>query len=177
MNRRDLLQVIGGAVTLEALSALAPQRLLALGEEIHRSAVPLERTGQPALIAALSERILPESDTPGAIAVGVPGFIEVIIHHWMTDEERARLEKGLAAIDAAATSRFSGEFANLTIDQQTTLIGEWDKAQQREPGSAADAYGRIKDMTVYGYFTSKPIVENVLQLKRMPGRYNGCITV
>jgi hypothetical protein len=32
-------------------------------------------------------------------------------------------------------------------------------------------------MTVYGYFTSKPVVENILQLKRMPGRYNGCITV
>jgi glucoside 3-dehydrogenase (cytochrome c) hitch-hiker subunit len=177
MNRRDLLQVIGGAVTLEALSALTPQRLLALGEEIHRSAVPLGRAAQPALLAALSERILPESDTPGAIAVGVPAFMEVIIHHWMTDEERTRLEKGLTAIDAAANERFKDDFANLTTDQQNTLIGEWDKAQQREAGTAADAYGRIKDMTVYGYFTSKPIVENVLQLKRMPGRYNGCITV
>ncbi len=177
MNRRDLLQVIGGAVTLEALSALAPQRLLALGEEIHRNAVPLQPTGQPALIAALSERILPESDTPGAIAVGVPAFIEVIIHHWMTDEERTRLEKGLTAIDAAATLRFGGDFANLTIDQQNTLIGEWDTARQREPAGAADAYGRIKDLTVYGYFTSKPIVENVLQLKRLPGRYDGCVPV
>jgi hypothetical protein len=177
MNRRDLLQVIGGAVTLEALSTLAPQRLLALGEEIHRNAVPLEPAVQPALIAALSERILPESDTPGAIAVGVPAFIEVIIHHWMTDEERTRLEKGLSTIDAAAKERFKSDFANLTTDQQNTLIGEWDKAQQREPGTAADAYGRIKDMTVYGYFTSKPVVENILQLKRMPGRYNGCITV
>jgi hypothetical protein len=109
--------------------------------------------------------------------VGVPAFIEVIIHHWMTDEERTRLENGLKAIDAAANTRFRSDFANLTIDQQNTLIGEWDTAQQREPGSAADAYGRIKDMTVYGYFTSKPVVENVLQLKRMPGRYNGCIPV
>ena len=114
MNRRDLLQILGGAVTLEALSALTPQRLLALGEEIHRSAVPLGRAAQPALLAALSERILPESDTPGAIAVGVPAFIEVIIHHWMTDEERTRFEKGLTAIDAAANARFKGDFANLT---------------------------------------------------------------
>lgn len=178
MNRRELLHIIGGAATLEALSTLAPRRLLALGESIHRSAdVGVGRTGQPALIAALSERILPDSDTPGAIAVGVPAFIEVIIHHWMTDEERTRLENGLKAIDAAANARFSGDFANLTTGQQNTLIGEWDTAQQREPGSAADAYGRIKDMTVYGYFTSKPVVENVLQLKRLPGRYNGCITV
>lgn len=177
MNRRDLLQVIGGAVTLEALSALAPERLLAFGEEIHRRAIPLGLAGHPALIAAVSERILPESETPGAIAVGVPGFIEVIVHHWMTDEERERFEKGLAAIDAAANARFKGDFANLTNEQQDTLIAEWDTTQQREAGSAADAYDRIKDMTVYGYFTSKPVVENVLQLKRMPGRYNGCITV
>ncbi len=177
MNRRDLLQIVGGAVTLEALSALTPQRLLALGEEIHRNAVPLARAAQPALIAALSERILPESDTPGAIAVGVPAFIEVIKHHWMTDEERTRLEKGLTAIDAAAQARFRGDFANLTSDQQNTLIAEWDTVRQREPGSAADAYARIKDLTVYGYFTSKPIVENVLQLKRLPGRYDGCVPV
>ena len=177
MNRRDLLQILGGAVTLEALSALTPQRLLALGEQIHRSAVPLGGAAQPILISALAERILPESDTPGAIAVGVPGFIETIIHHWMTDEERTRLEKGLGAIEAAANERFKGDFANLTTDQQNTLIGEWDKAQERAPGTAADAFGRIKDMTVYGYFTSKPVVENILQLKRMPGRYNGCISV
>lgn len=177
MNRRELLQVVSAAATLEALSALAPRRLLALGEEIHRSAMPLPAAGQPALLAAVSERILPESETPGAIAVGVPAFIEVIVHHWMTDEERAQFEKGLAAIDAAANVRFETDFVNLTSDQQDTLIAEWDKAQPREPGSAAAAYGRIKDMTVYGYFTSKPVVENVLQLKRMPGRYNGCITV
>jgi hypothetical protein len=177
MNRRELLQVVGGAATLEALSALAPRRLLALGEEIHRTAVPLERADHPALIAALAERILPESDTPGAIAVGVPAFIEVIVHHWMSDEERTRLETGLTAIDAAAQTRFKSDFANLTSEQQIALIGEWDATRRREPGSAADAYGRIKDLTVYGYFTSKPVVENVLQLRRTPGRYNGCIPV
>lgn len=177
MNRRELLQVLSGAATLEALSALAPQRLLALGEDIHRHAIPLGPAAQPALIAAVSERILPESETPGAIAVGVPAFIEVIVHHWMTDDERARFEKGLLGIDAAANARFKSDFANLTSDQQNALIGEWDRAQKPEPGTAADAYSRIKDMTVYGYFTSKPVVENVLQLKRLPGRYNGCITV
>lgn len=177
MKRREVLQIIGGAATLEALSVLAPRRLFALGEAIHRSAAVSGAVDHLALIAALSERILPQSDTPGAIAVGVPAFIEVIIHHWMTDEERTQLENGLTAIDVAAAARFGGHFANLTSDQQNTLLGEWDTARQREPGSAAHAYGRIKDMTVYGYFTSKPIVENVLQLRRTPGRYNGCIPV
>ncbi|HJU75032.1 MAG TPA: gluconate 2-dehydrogenase subunit 3 family protein [Gemmatimonadaceae bacterium] len=178
MKRRELLQIIGGAATLQALSGLAPRRLLALGESVHESATTNTATSQHLeLIAALSERILPETDTPGAIAVGVPAFIEVIVHHWMTDEERERLDKGLAAIDAAANTRFKANFVDLTSDQQNTLIGEWDTARQREPGSAADAYGRIKDMTVYGYFTSKPVVENVLQLRRLPGRYNGCIPV
>jgi gluconate 2-dehydrogenase gamma chain len=176
MNRRELLQIIGGAATLEALSGLAPRRLLALGESIHRSAGIRDGTDQ-ALIAALSERILPESDTPGAIAVGVPAFIEVIMRDWHTDAERARLESGFKAIDAAANARFSGNFANLTSDQQNTLIGEWDTSQQREDGSAVDAYRRIKELTVYGYFTSRPVVENVLQIRRIPGRFNGCIPV
>jgi hypothetical protein len=177
MNRRTLLQIVGSVATVDVLSGLAPRRLLALGAAIHESADELHTAGHPALIAALSERILPESSTPGAIAVGVPAFIDVIIHHWMKDEERARLETGLGAIDAAAHARFGGDFANITSDQQNTLIGEWDAVRQREPGSAEDAYGRIKDLTVYGYFTSKPVVENVLQLRRTPGRFNGCIPV
>ena len=176
MKRRELLQIVGGVATLEVLSGLAPRRLLALGESIHRTAAA-PSTGHDLLIAALAERILPESDTPGATAVGVPAFIEVIIHHWMTDEESARLEKGLTAIDTTANARYKGDFAHLTSDQQITLMREWDTARERESGSAADAYARIKDLTVYGYFTSKPIIENVLQLRRTPGRYNGCIPV
>ncbi len=178
MKRRELLQIVGGAVTLEALRGLAPRRLLALGESIHRTAGAHERTrGQPALIAALSERILPESDTPGASAAGVPAFIEAVMRDWQTDAERTRLENGLKAIDAEVNTRFGAAFANLTIDQQNTLIGAWDVARDRTPGSAADAYSRIKDLTVYGYFTSRTVVENVLQLRRTPGRYNGCIPV
>ncbi|MGH7714295.1 MAG: gluconate 2-dehydrogenase subunit 3 family protein [Gemmatimonadaceae bacterium] len=178
MRRRELLHIIGGAVTLEALSGLAPRRLLALGEAIHRAGgVRDGSVAQGPLIAALSERILPASDTPGAVAVGVPAFIEMIMRDWHTDAERTRLENGLKAIDGVANARFNGDFANLTSDQQIVLLGEWDTAQTREPGSAADAYGQIKGLTVYGYFTSRPVVENVLQLRRMPGRFNGCIPV
>lgn len=180
MNRRELLRTIGGAATLEALSGLTPQRLLALGDAIHRSArdtgdVEIAQTA--ALIAALSERILPESDTPGAIAVGVPAFIEVIVRDWQTDAERTRLRSGLTAIDVAANERFTADFANLTSGQQNVLVTEWDAARSREPGSAADAYRQIKGLTVYGYFTSKTVVETVLKTPIIPGRFNGCIPV
>src|SRR5215210_69503 len=52
-------------------------------------------TAQRATLAVAVERILPRTDTPGAIDVGVPAFIEVLYSSYLAADERLQLERGL----------------------------------------------------------------------------------
>src|SRR5687767_6981412 len=57
---------------------------------------------QFATAAAIVERILPKTDTPGASDVGVPAFIDLMYGKYMTDEEKSVYVAGLAEVDAAS---------------------------------------------------------------------------
>ena len=43
---------------------------------------------QRALVSALSERVIPTTDTPGAITAGVPAFIEKLLADWGSPGDR-----------------------------------------------------------------------------------------
>src|SRR3546814_12352897 len=43
---------------------------------------------QKALMTVLSERVMPTTDTPGAIAAGVPAYIEKLLADWAWPDER-----------------------------------------------------------------------------------------
>src|SRR3546814_19814293 len=43
---------------------------------------------QKALMTVLSERVMPTTDTPGAIAAGVPEYIEKLLADWAWPDER-----------------------------------------------------------------------------------------
>src|SRR5690606_7063041 len=82
MQRRDLLRLLGGAVTIAGLS---PEQLLGRGREVHRG-LSVERsplgffnTHQMHTVAAAAERIIPATDTPGAMAAECHRFIERIV--------------------------------------------------------------------------------------------------
>src|SRR3954464_8897339 len=46
---------------------------------------------QSAIVSAVADRILPRTDTPGAVDVGVPAFIDLLYGEYMTSPERQLL--------------------------------------------------------------------------------------
>jgi gluconate 2-dehydrogenase subunit 3-like protein len=44
-------------------------------------------------------------------------------------------------------------------------------------GSAEDAFATLKDLTIYGYFTSEIVMKDVSRHQVIPGRFDGCIPV
>ena len=130
---------------------------------------------QTATLAAAVDRILPRTDTPGAIDVGVPAFIDRLYGEFMTPAEQKLLLEGLRAIDAAASSGANGAgFSTLSPTRQDAALRAVAKAQQdKEPGS----FALIRSATILGYFTSEQAGRNVLHYDPVPGGFNGCVPI
>jgi len=178
MERRDVLRLMG-AVAVPALGSLTPDQLAALGRERRDGVVtarnhPAFDAQTHATLDQISELILPATDTPGARAAGVVGFIEVIVAEYYREDERAAFLRGLADVDARSQALFGGPFLQCTEPQQiTVLTGLEAESRAMPPGSPTHFFARLKNLTLYGYYTSEIGFTQELQQTFMPGRYDG----
>ena len=170
MDRRDLLRAFGATTAL----ALLPHQAV---EAWARVAAGLRPTSgltdaQIALVGAIADTILPRTDSPSATDVDVPAFVDVIVSENLDDAERAAFVAGLDAIDAAARSSGGSAFVDLSPDARGTAIAtiEGGANHRAEP---AHTYWRLKGLIVHGYFTSEPVMKNVLKVEVMPGKFDG----
>ncbi|MEX2154752.1 MAG: gluconate 2-dehydrogenase subunit 3 family protein [Gemmatimonadaceae bacterium] len=169
MERRDLLRALGAATALTFL----PHETLAAWTRATSGVRPANglNDAQMALVRAIADTIIPRTDTPSATDVGVHGFVDVIVAERATDAERARFLAGLEAIDARALSTSGVVFADLGTDARGALIETFEsESRDDEP---ARTYWRLKGLVVHGYFTSEPVMKNVLKHTVMPGKFEG----
>ena len=129
---------------------------------------------QGAVLSAAAERILPRTNTPGALDAGVPAFIDRFYGEFMTADERTLLVSVLDDIERAAADAHRTSFASLAPAQQDAVLRGIATAQQtRTPSS----FGLLRSMTVLGYFTSEPVGKQVLNYDPVPGAYDGCVPI
>lgn len=174
MERRDLLRAVASAA---ALSLLPGESALAAWSRVVSGAVSANGLNdvQMALVRAAGDTIIPRTDTPGATDVAVHRFVDVIVAEHASDADRAAFLAGLAAIDARATSRFGSVFAALGPDERGVLIDGFETGpRDTEP---ARTWWRLKGLVVHGYFTSEPVMKDVLRVEVMPGRFEGAAPV
>jgi hypothetical protein len=127
---------------------------------------------QFATAAAIAERILPRTDTPGAADVGVPAFIDLMYGKYMTNEEQSVFAAGLAEVETASTSINQRGFVELTAGQRDRVLTTIAAAAQDKEKTF---FHLIKELTLLGYFTTELIGKDVLHYDPIPGRYDGCI--
>eukprot|EP00456_Euglypha_rotunda_P054451 TRINITY_DN4401_c0_g1_i3.p3 TRINITY_DN4401_c0_g1~~TRINITY_DN4401_c0_g1_i3.p3 ORF type:complete len:197 (-),score=62.97 TRINITY_DN4401_c0_g1_i3:826-1416(-) len=119
-----------------------------------------------ALVAAMSEGIIPRTDTAGAIEAGVPQFVALLFDEWMMPEEQAAFRKGLEKFDTDAKSRFGKKFAKAPTTQQVELLRGWDEAVTKARASGATdlpPFAKFKSVTVIAYYTSEKGQEEELR--------------
>ena len=180
MHRRDVLRWLGAA-TLAPLAPLSAEERWGFGRRLHR-AVQAGQAGraftaaQLAQVRALADTILPRTDTPGALEVGAPEFVDLLLADWYSAEERQRYLTGLDAFDTRCREAHGKPFAELDAGTRATFLAGVD-GRRGQPGSAEDAYGRIKDQLIFGFLTSKPIAELTRTTPIIPGRFDGCLPI
>jgi hypothetical protein len=175
MRRREVVQFLGGAL---ALSFIPPnvEAAIKLGQGLHLRLgdVPFRTLNrdQQALVTTIAELIIPETDTPGATSVKVPEFIDLILTEWAHDDEKAAFLAGLHEIDVRAAALGSPRFVDLPAAKKTELLMALDAARADKAGAGL-AFARLKALTVYGYFTSKPVEQQVLKVQIFFNGYQG----
>jgi hypothetical protein len=175
MQRREVVRFLGAALALPFLPHGA-DAAIKLGETLHArlGEVPFRTLNrdQQALVTNIAEIIVPETDTPGATSVKVPEFIDLILTERATDDERAAFLDGLRDIDERALAMGSPRFVGLPEAKKIELLTALDAATE-EKGGAVLAFRRLKALTVYGYFTSKPVEQEILKVQMFFNGYQG----
>ncbi|MCB1122903.1 MAG: gluconate 2-dehydrogenase subunit 3 family protein [Verrucomicrobiae bacterium] len=125
-------------------------------------------------VSAIAERILPATDTPGAIDAGVPEFIDVIYGNFMTDNEISVFTQGLEQMDSVSRKGHEASFASLPTEIQDGILRKIAEEAKRSQDSF---FRMMRDLTLLGYFTSELIGTEVLKFDPIPGMFRACIPV
>ncbi len=125
---------------------------------------------QRALMTALSERVLPTTDTPGAIAAGVPAFIEKMLADWAEPGDRVPIVAGLDAIDARSQRDNRVAAAKATPAQQDALL---TLAMNDQIPGGKTFFEAFRQLVITGYYTSEIGMTQEREYLPVPGEYNG----
>ncbi|QZH74105.1 MAG: gluconate 2-dehydrogenase subunit 3 family protein [Erythrobacter sp.] len=170
IDRRDAL---AGMVAMFGASLFAPiARAASQAAPISSGppSAPVFTAEQRALMTALTERIMPTTDTPGAIAAGVPEFIEKLLADWALPEEREPIIAGLDAIEARSQTDYQMAATSTLPEQQDALL---QLAMDGELSEGADFFQKFRQLVITGYFTSEIGITQEREYLPVPGRYDG----
>lgn len=168
VDRREALRrLTGGAIGAAALpfwvESLCAQALTRAHAHAAQSAAaasgwtPAVLTlRQNEAVIALTELIIPETDTPGAKAALVNRFVDHVLAT-AAPPERAEFLRGLGWLDERCRARFGKDVAGASPAELTALLTplaeEGTPAPEDAPGVAF--FRAIKSMTISGYYTTE----------------------
>jgi gluconate 2-dehydrogenase gamma chain len=166
LNRRSALKRIAvgsaAAVTaplwVEALVSAAGQHAAHYQQAAAKAAAWVPKVLSPAqnqAVIALSEAIIPQTDTAGAAKAGVNQFIDAVIADASAGDRQKFLD-GLTWIDARSQRDAGAPFARASAEQQTALLSAHSTttpSPQDAPG--VEFFTAVKSLTITGYYTSE----------------------
>lgn len=185
-RRRALTQLVAGAVGAASMPSWVESLCAQARAEAQaaQAAVPVS-TWTPSVLTprqneaviALTELIIPATDTPGAKAALVNRFVDHVLSTADT-KERSEFIRGLTWLDDRCRARVGKDVAGATAAELTDVVTPLAVAGT---GAAADAPGiaffrAIKSMTITGYYTTEIGLRQELgdDGRMMLGTFEGC---
>lgn len=117
-------------------------------------------------LQALTECIIPTTDTPGAIAAGVNRFIDQVLAQVTEEGEKTTFMQGLEELMKACSETYGKPFSHLEDAEKTTLLTKMEAED-------APFFGILKAMTITGYYTSEIGATQELAYVHATGFYDG----
>lgn len=180
MDRRQLLRLLGASAAALGLSPADARALLAPGTPRRASRAFFTEEEREA-VTVLSDLIIPETDTPGAVEAGVVDYIEMIVSEWMNPDERERFMRGLRHLDTHAEALTGVRFAHAGDARQIAILSgleaEGGTLAERDPDAPTSFFHQTRALVLHGYYTSEIGMMEELRYQPLPGRFEGCVDV
>ena len=180
MNRRELLQrtalVLGGSL-LGADSLLAKNVDWDAIEGLEDGKdIGLFSKGQVKLLNEVAETIIPTTTTPGGKAAKTGQFMAVMVSDCYEPKDQQAFMTGLQTLQDECKSRYGKTFLKASDKIRFDLLTELDTEQKaynktRKSGEPNHYFKVIKDLALWGYFSSEIGATQALRYVAVPGRY------
>ncbi|HPH21253.1 MAG TPA: gluconate 2-dehydrogenase subunit 3 family protein, partial [Haliscomenobacter sp.] len=171
MQRREAVRLV---TAVFGVSLAVPETVFArLAEPMDLGIKPKLMTGkQRKTLAAISECIIPKTDTPGAIEAGVPRWFEILLQDCYTAENQKVVLDGLTNLDAECKTKYGGVFAKLKTAQQIEILTAMEKAE-RDAKTRNGFIRSTKDLVKTCYANSEVGATTAFEYLPAPGRWSG----
>jgi hypothetical protein len=181
MDRRELLyrasMILGGAISAGTMSGILAGCTATTPSADDRQT--FLTADEMRTITAMADQIIPRTDTPGALDVGVPAFIDRMLAGFYQDRERTAFRVGLQAAATDGAELRGKPFADLTSEEQIVLMQQYDQQQydytRRNAGQDAPPhfFRLMKELTIVGFCTSEAGATKLMNYNQTPGPYRG----
>ena len=108
-----------------------------------------------AMVSRISDLIIPQTDTPGAVAAGVPAYIDFIVSR--NGAQQSLVNDGLRWLDEDAARLANCRFMELSEQQQLGILQPLCEAADggKTQGRMVQFFALMKGLTADGFYTSR----------------------
>jgi hypothetical protein len=128
-----------------------------------------------ALTGVLAELIIPQTDTPGALAVNAHHTVDHLLAVCTPAPEQASFRAGLARLDALAQA--GKRFSALPATRQVALLQALDTGSAPFTADDRTFFRQLKGLVAFAYYTSEAGASRELAYLPVPGGFNGHLKV
>jgi len=152
-----------------------------------RSKAPMElgllNEAEVKLLDLIGETIIPATDdAPGAATTKIGLFMDTIVTDCYEPDEQHTFKAGIQHFPSLCQKTYAKSFADLSNNDKYALLmslekeaAEYDKNLNKD--EIPHYYTMIKQLTVWGYFTSRQGARQALRHLPVPGRYEACTSL
>lgn len=177
MDRRELLKMValltGGAMI--GGSAL----LTGCSSESGKNKMGFSQKDQD-FLDEVANTILPDTaKSPGAKAAKVGPWMTVMVNDCYEDKDQKVFKEGIGLLDAACEKMHGAGFMKASPEQRLSLLTATDKEAkeyQTKKGDLPNHYFILmKQLALFGYFSSEIGATQAMRYVAAPGRYEGTV--
>lgn len=133
-----------------------------------------------AFLDEVAETILPKTKTPGAKDAEVGKFMTVMVNDCYDEKDQKIFHEGMKKLDEACNKMHGHGFMKAEGGHRKELLTALDKeakdfAKNKKKDDPNHYFTMMKQLTLLGFFTSKPALTEIFDYHAVPGRYDGAV--